>query len=182
MNKVSAIVTGLAMLLASQIPISADEPKATTSKATGSASDDLLGDLYEHLASSIIEIRAAEDNLVRGMLIHYHVAAQRHLSEAAGEEKDRVKHLEAAAAQVSYIANEGDKRAQAVRQRLSNAGHYHQKDAETKEDFMFINSAEKKNLLDLAKRIGQLGKGESGDIKKASEDLKSLFAKSIGRE
>ncbi len=160
----------------------ADEPKAgTTNVATSEAA--VLAELYEHLANSIIEIRATEDNLVKAMLVQYHAAAQRHLAEASAKGAGRKAHLEAAAENIASIANEGDKRARAVRQRLSDAGHYHQKDAETKEDYMFINSAEKKSLLALAKKISQVGaNAESGEITKASEELKSLFSKSIGRE
>jgi hypothetical protein len=135
------------------------------------------------VANSIIEIRATEDNLVKAMLVQYHATAQRHLASATEKGAGRKAHLESAAENIANIANEGDKRARAVRQRLSDAGHYHQKDAETKEDYMFINSAEKKSLFALAKTIGQLGADAApGDITKASEQLKSLFGKSIGRE
>ena len=70
---------------------------------------------------------------------------------------------------IADIANEGDKRIQAVRQRLSKAGHTHNTDADTKEDYMFVNSKEKKALLDLAKRVGQMGDGASADDIKAVE-------------
>jgi hypothetical protein len=92
-------------------------------------------------------------------------------------------HLETAAANIANIANEGDKRVQAVRQRLSEAGHYHQKDTETAEDFMYINSKEKKALFDLAKKVGQLGNNAAaGEVKKASDELRSVFSKAIGRD
>ena len=92
-------------------------------------------------------------------------------------------HLEAAAAEIANIANEGDKRVRSIRQRLSEAGHYHQKDTESQEDYMFINSKEKKALFALATKVGKLGAtAESADVKKASDELKSLFSKSIGRE
>jgi hypothetical protein len=82
------------------------------------------------------------------------------------EAKDRRTHLEAAAAQIANIANEGDKPIQAIRQRLAKAGHTHNSDADTKEDYMFIDSKEKKLLLDLSRRAGQVGtKAEPDDVR-----------------
>jgi hypothetical protein len=169
----------LSILIACQVSVArSQEPKSDA--ASGA---DALAELYEHVANSIIEIRATEDKLVKSMLIHYHMAAQRNLAAAQEKGTGRKAHLEAAAENIASIANEGDKRAQAVRQRLSNAGHYHQKDAETKEDYMYINSAEKKNLLALAKKVSQVGaNAESSEISKAGDELKSMFTKSIGRE
>jgi hypothetical protein len=70
-----------------------------------------------------------------------------------------------------------------VRQRLSEAGHYHQQDTETKEDYMFINSQEKKALLAIAERIGRMGASAKPDeIRKTSQELRMLFVKAIGRE
>ena len=71
--------------------------------------------------------------------------------------RDGSRHLEAAAAEVANIANEGDKRIQAIRQRLAKAGHTHNTDVETKADYMFVTNREKKGLLDLAGRIGRAG-------------------------
>jgi hypothetical protein len=152
-------------------------PKAPASPA------DTFAELYEHLAASIIEIRATEDNLVKGLLTFYHGSAQRHLNQAATAEGETKSHLEAAAADVANIANEGDKRVRAVRQRLSEAGHYHQEDSETKEDYMFINSQEKKALLAIAERIGRMGEDAADEeIRKTSQELRTLFTKAIGRE
>ena len=110
---------------------------------------------YEHLATAIIEIEATEDELVKSILIGYHTAAQGHLRAAVRDAEGRDRHLEAAAAEVANIANEGDKRIQAVRQRLAKAGHTHNTDVETKADYMFITNREKKGLLDLATKIAR---------------------------
>ena len=64
---------------------------------------------YEHLATAIIEIETTEDELVKSILIGYHAAAQSHLRAAARDAQGRVGHLEAAAAEIANIANEGDK-------------------------------------------------------------------------
>src|SRR5260370_493264 len=78
---------------------------------------------------------ATEDELVKSILIGYHTTAQNHLRAAARDAQGRAAHLEAAAAEVANIANEGDKRIQAIRQRLAKAGHTHNTDVETKEDY-----------------------------------------------
>ena len=74
----------------------------------------------------------------------------------------RQAHLEAAATEITNIANEGDKRIQAVRQRLTKAGHTHNTDEDTKDDYMFIDSKEKKELLDLGRKVARLGADAAG--------------------
>lgn len=137
---------------------------------------------YETLATVIIEVRKTEDAVVKTILMHHYQAAQEEL-RAAGTGKDVQKHLEAAAAEITYIANEGDKRVQAIRQRLAKAGHTHISDADTKEDYLFINSKEKKALLAAAKSIAQLGdKGKPDQIAAESKSLAELFKKAVAVE
>jgi hypothetical protein len=138
---------------------------------------------YEHLAAAIIAIEATEDELVKSILLGYHAAAQNHLRAAITDEKNRRTHLEAAAAEIANIANEGDKAIQAIRQRLAKAGHTHNTDATTKEDYLFINNKEKKALLELARRVGQLGAGATeAEIRAIQEEILALFDKSIAPE
>ncbi len=138
---------------------------------------------YEHLATAIIEIEATEDDLVKSILIGYHAAAQGHLQAAGRDAKGRVAHLEAAAAEITNIANEGDKRIQAIRQRLAKAGHTHNTDAETKQDYMFITNREKKGLLALASRIGRAGADAgSADLEASNAELTRLFQAAIAPE
>jgi hypothetical protein len=180
MRKFMHLSVAVVFLMACQAALQGDDKKPGAANVT---SADALAELYEHIADSIIKIRAAEDSLVKGLLIEYHAAAQRHLAEAVEKSAGRAAQLEAAATQIANIANEGDKRARAVRQRLSAAGHYHQKDTKTSEDYMFINSGEKASLLAVAKKVGGLGAAaDPAAVKKASEELRDLFAKSIGRE
>src|SRR5688500_6700379 len=99
---------------------------------------------YEHLATAIIEIRKTEDGLVRGIIMHNAGAAEAALARAArAEGGDKKQYLERAADEINNAANEGDKPVQAVRQRLAKAGHTHHTDADTKEDYLFIDSKEK---------------------------------------
>lgn len=138
---------------------------------------------YEHLATAIIEIEATEDDLVKSILIGFESAVQVHLRRAAEDAQNRRAHLEAAATQITNIANEGDKRIQAIRQRLSKAGHTHNTDSETKEDYMFINSREKREVLALARRVAQMTPQTSADdIRRAGTDLRALFTRVIAPE
>jgi hypothetical protein len=149
-------------------------PKAADSEAASVAAS-----TYEHLATAIIEIEATEDELVKSVLIGYHAAAQGHLKAAARDQQGRVGHLEAAAAEVTNIANEGDKRIQAVRQRLAKAGHTHNTDVETKADYMFVTNRERKGLLDLAARIARAG---DADLDALGNELSRLFQAAIAAE
>lgn len=139
---------------------------------------------YEHLANAIIEIRHTEDGLVRGIMQHHLAAALHHLDAAkTAQGADRVSHLEAAAEDITSIANEGDKSVQAVRQRLLKAGHHHHTDAETKADYIFIDGQEKKSLMDLAGKVGKLGdKATAEAITGAATELSGVFDKAIAAE
>jgi hypothetical protein len=160
--------------------------QATSQPSTKIASDTMdqsAAATYEHLATAIIAIEATEDELVKSILLGYNAAAQGRLKAAIADEAGRRAHLEAVATLIADIANEGDKRIQAVRQRLSKAGHTHNTDADTKEDYMFINSKEKKALLEFAKRVGQMGEGAKvDDIKAVASELSTVFDRAIAPE
>ncbi len=145
----------------------------------GDSAAQVAASTYEHLATAIIEIEATEDALVKSILIGYHAAAQGHLKAAARDAQGRVGHLEAAAAEVTNIANEGDKRIQAVRQRLAKAGHTHNTDVETKADYMFITNRERKGLVELAGKIGRAG---AADLESLGEELSRQFHAAIADE
>lgn len=171
-----------AILGATVLGYQAARPQAPSAPRSDSAAD-VAASTYEHLATAIIEIEATEDELVKSILIGYHAAAQGHLRAAARDARGRVGHLEAAAAEVTNIANEGDKRIQAVRQRLAKAGHTHNTDAETKADYMFVTNREKKGLLDLASRIGRAGAGATAtDLEALGAELSRAFHAAIAPE
>lgn len=168
----------LSVMLSSAV-FAADPLEKTASAPT---SLDASVEAYERLATVIIEVRKTEDSVVKIILIHHHQAAQHHL-QAAQNGRDVLKHLEAAAAEVSNAANQGDKRVQAIRQRLAKAGHTHVSDVDTKEDYLFVNSKEKKSLLAAAKAIAQLGEKATRDqIAAAAKNLDGLFQKAIAAE
>lgn len=148
----------------------------------GPTSLDAAVESYERLSTVIIEVRRTEDSVVKTILVHHYQAAQEHLTAAKGG-KDVLKHLEAAAAEITNAANEGDKRVQAIRQKLAKAGHTHISDVDTKEDYLFINSKEKKALLAAAKSIAQLGdKASAEQVGAAAKSLTDLFTKAIAAE
>jgi len=168
----------LAFLLFIQSGLSADDP---VKELSGDLLDAAVQS-YEHLATAIIEVRKTEDSVVLSILAAHHRAAQTHL-DAAAAGKHAGKNLEAAAEEITHLANEGDKRVQAVRQRLKKAGHTHNSDADTKEDYLFIDSKEKKALLEAAKAIAQLGeKGTSEQIHAAAKSLATDFKKAVASE
>jgi hypothetical protein len=165
---IAGIVFG-AVVSTSQ-PAAAKEPNRSNAGAA----------TYEQLANSIIALRKTEDTLVSEILNNYRMLADDHLRAAQMDAKDRVGHLEAAADEVTNIANEGNKSIQAVRQRLKQAGHSHHSDADTKEDYMFVDSRAKKEFLALAKKIAQLGADATPDsVAGVRKQLDELFAKTM---
>lgn len=142
---------------------------------------DAAVDSYEHLAIVLVEVRKTEDAVVKTIITHHYEAAQDHLKQA--ESSDAKKHLELAAEEATNIANEGDKRVMAIRQRLAKAGSTHLTDDVTKEDYLWIDSKEKSAILALAKAIAQGGdKATKEQIEKWSQELDSTFKKSIAPE
>jgi YD repeat-containing protein len=85
--------------------------------------------------------------------------------------------------QITNAANEGDKPVQAVRQRLSKAGHTHHTDAESKSDYIWIDGKEKKQLVDLSQRVSKMGEDASADdINKAREELRDIMKDAVKAE
>jgi len=159
------------------------QPASSTHAPSEEAMDRAAATTYENLANAIIAIEATENELVKSILLGYHAAAHGHLHAAIADEKGRRSHLEHAATDIADIANEGDKRIQAVRQRLAKAGHTHNSDATTKEDYLFINSKEKKEFLALARRVSQLGgDAKPEEIRAIHDELRTLFEKAIAAE
>jgi hypothetical protein len=139
---------------------------------------------YEHLATAIIELRKTEDGLVKGIVMHNAGAADAALGMATrASGADKKAALERAADEINNTANEGDKPVQAVRQRLSKAGHTHHTDADTKEDYIWIDSKEKKKLIDLAQRVSKMGEDAStDDINKARQELREIMKDALKDE
>jgi hypothetical protein len=130
---------------------------------------------YEHLATAIIAMHETENSLVYSLLANYAAAARAHLAHAADASgMERKQMLEAAATQITNLANEGDKRVLAVRQRLLKAGHHHNTDEATQEDFMYIDSGEKAALLAFAGSVARMPSATPEMIRATLPQLTSL--------
>jgi hypothetical protein len=142
-----------------------------------------LAAAYESVATTIIGAREAEDALVEAILRAYLDVADGALAGAvARPEAERGPLLIAAATAITWIANEGDARVQAVRQRLLKAGHHHHSDGMSQEDYMFVDGAEKKALLDLAGEVGRQAPRDVDGIRALSAKLGTLFESTIAPE
>ncbi|WP_422923497.1 hypothetical protein [Singulisphaera sp. PoT] len=173
----SVLITGASVLAIQAVAQTKSETKAEQKMAEVAAAT------YEHLATAIIEIERTEDELVKSIILGYHAAAKGHLHAAAAAGDAKHAHLEAAATEIANIANEGDKRIQAIRQRLAKAGHTHNTDVVTKEDFMFVDSKEKKELVALSRKVAGFGNATSAnDVLEVQKELDALFAKVIAEE
>ncbi len=175
---IPATVVGMGLLV-----IHAAQSQAPKKDASESM-DRIAAKTYEDLATAIIAIEATEDDLVRGILTGYHAAAQEHLAAAAAAEGPaRRPHLEAAAAEIGNIANEGDGPIRAIRQRLAQAGHTHNTDVETKEDYMFITNREKAGLLALAQKAARLDPAApASEVEALADQLGAQFRAAIAPE
>ena len=148
--------------------------------SSGADTLDAAVESYEHLSIVLVEVRRTEDAVVKTIITHHYHAALEHL-KLANKEASK-KHLEAAAEEITNVANEGDKRVLAIRQRLAKAGSTHLTDEVTKEDYLWINSAEKKSLLETAKAVAKLDGTDKAELAAVTEELEKQFAKAIEPE
>jgi hypothetical protein len=168
MKRLAALALSLVLGLA---------PAGQAGTGTGTA----LAEAYEGLANTIIAVRETESALVRAILTAHHDAARAQLDAARAAAPDaRAKHLQDAATEITYLAGEGDKRVQAVLQRLLKAGHHHHTDGYTSEDYMYVDSAEKKALLDLAGKVAKID--DPTAIPAVAKELDGLVASTLTPE
>lgn len=168
MKRLAALALPLILCLA---------PSGRAETDTGAA----LAQAYEGLANTIIAVRETESALVRAILAAYHDAARAELDAARAAAPDaRAPHLQAAATEITNLAGEGDKRVQAVLQRLLKSGHHHHTDGYTSEDYMYVDSEEKKALLDLAGKVARID--DPAAIPAVAEELDRLVASTLEPE
>jgi hypothetical protein len=187
MSRTTLALTAAALLALVASPAAAQQEKGAggrgMAEAIERAATETAAQTYEHLAEAIIAIEKTEDDLVKSILIGHFTSAEARLRMAMREGETRRPALERAAEEIANIANEGDKRIQAVRQRLLKAGHTHNTDVETKEDYMFINGKEKKALLALAQRVGAMKDDVAADdLRAAARELAETFQKAMQPE
>lgn len=155
---VSLFLTGLVLAAPPQ-----EGPPTTATPAE-------LVDAYESLADVILGAKKSEKHLIRSIL----AAAYRHAEVTAMRAKAGIEagqdveaELEALAALVSQLGNEGDAAVAATRKRLLEGGHHHNAKGEEQgiydEGFVIVTRAARKVLLDSAKRIARMAGAPDAD-------------------
>jgi hypothetical protein len=144
-----------------------------------------LVDTYDSLADTILGAKKTEWNLVHSILATTYRHAEGELKQALAKMKagqDATHHIEALAALVAQMGNEGDASVAAVRKRLLEGGHHHNAQGEEQgvydEGFVIVTRAAKKVFLDTASRIGKLGSSATADALNGEwKTVKSEFRK-----
>jgi len=151
--------TSLVLLLSALLVLAMVPARAADATSTPGE----LVDAYSSLADVILGARHSEANLMRSIL----AATYRHAEAQLARAKEKMKagkpareEVEALAALVAQLANEGDASVAAVRKRLIEGGHHHNAAGEQQglydEGFVVVTRAAKKNLLAAASAIGKL--------------------------
>ena len=144
-----------------------------------------LVDTYDSLADTILGAKKTEWNLVHSILAttysHAEAVMERALTRLKAG-KDTTQQIEALAALVAQMGNEGDASVAAVRKRLLEGGHHHNTQGEEQgiydEGFVIVTRASKKVFLDTASRIGKLGSSATADALKGEwKTVKNEFRK-----
>jgi hypothetical protein len=119
---------------------------------------------YDSLANTILDAKKAERHMVLSILSATYRRAETTLEQAktkirAGE--DARSDIEALAALVAQLGNEGDAAVAGIRKRLIEGGHHHNAAGEQQglyeEGFVIVTRAAKKVFLGCAGEIGKLG-------------------------
>ena len=118
---------------------------------------------YESLADTILGAKQTEWNLVHSILATTYSHAQATfggIKIKVGQGQDARAEIESLAELVGQLGNEGDAAVAAVRKRLLEGGHHHHSGGEEKgiydEGFVIVTRAARKELLEVAGRIGRL--------------------------
>lgn len=138
---------------------------ASVAPAQDTATPKALVDTYDSLADTILGAKQTEWNLVHSILATTYMHADGVFAKAQGKNaagKDVVAEVEALAALVAQLGNEGDAAVAAVRKRLLEGGHHHNAAGEEQgvyeEGFVIVTRSAKKLFLDAAKTIGRSSK------------------------
>lgn len=159
---------------------------ATAWAADDAATPQPLVDAYGSLADTILGAKKTEWNLVHAILATTYGHAEATLAKAKGKlaHGEGVQaEIEALAALVAQLGNEGDASVAAVRKRLIEGGHHHHAmkpsaEPEFDEGFVIVNRKVKKAFLDGASKIARLGsKPSAADLDAAWKPVADEFAR-----
>jgi hypothetical protein len=118
---------------------------------------------YNSLADAILAVKKTEHDLVMAMLsgTYRHAEAKMNAAVAkVGAGQPAKEDVEAVAALVSQLGNEGDASIAAIRKRLLDGGFHHNAAGEAQgifdEGFVIVNKETKKAFLESATAIGKM--------------------------
>ena len=121
---------------------------------------------YNSLADAILAVKKTEHDLVMAMLAGTYRHAEARMNAALakiGAGQPAKEDVEAVAALVAQLGNEGDNSVAAIRKRLLDGGHHHNAAGEEQgifdEGFVIVTKEAKKAFLDAAVAIGKMTAG-----------------------
>ncbi len=170
------LIATLVAVALSAAPLPAAGPAAATPEE--------LVATYESLADTILASKAAEKALVISIVSMTYRHAEGTVARARAtlaSGGDARAEIEALAALVSQIGNEGDAAVAATRKRLLEGGHHHNAAGEQQgiydEGYVIVTRAAKKAFLDQAARIGRLaGKPDAASLDAIWKDVSAQYA------
>src|SRR5262245_24325131 len=127
---------------------------------------------YNSLSDAILAVKKTEHDLVMAMLAgtfrHAEVKVAQAIAKAGQPAKEEI---EAIAALVAQMGNEGDASVAAVRKRLLEGGHHHNSEGEKQgifdEGFVIVTKTAKAQFLEAARSLGQLAKAPKAEALEA---------------
>lgn len=158
---------------------------AAVPAADDTATPRQLVETYESLADAILAAKKTEWNLVHTILAttygHAEATAKAALTKL-DEGKDASAEIEALAALVAQIGNEGDAGVAAIRKRLIEGGHHHHASGEQQgiydPGFVIVTREAKKQFLDASKAIARMAKSpDATTLKGAWDEVAQEFKK-----
>ena len=128
-------------------------PKPAAAQAAGPSTPAELVATYKSLADGILSLKRTEEDLCRSILAAAHAHGRVALGRAqaalkGGDAKAAQAAVEALAASVGQLGNEGDNSVAAIRKQLLDGGHHHNAAGEAQgifdEGFVIVTKAAKK--------------------------------------
>jgi hypothetical protein len=160
------VKTALAVCLGSVATVFAVLPHAGSAPAT----PEELVSTYNSLADGILALNKSEKNIVNAILATAYRHAEGEVNKALAKVKagqPAKEEIEAAAALVSQLGNEGDAAVAGIRKRLVEGGHHHNAAGEQQgifdEGFVVVTRNAKKDFLAAAGDLGKMAGAPTAD-------------------
>lgn len=183
MRKTSPHAKGALLLLVTTLFLAV--PPAAAASPTDTPAEMVA--TYSSLADGILALKQTEHNMVLAILAGAYNHAQgivASLEAAGGKDLDKSK-IEALAALVAQLGNEGDASVAAIRKRLLDGGHHHHSndgdDGMYDEGFVIVTKKAKQAFLGASQAIAKMA--GSSDMKALKEQWKivsSTYSSLVG--